>query len=62
MIYDDGEKADVANKERGTKIRSELGAVLYEHNILGTRGPRKMTAIVPRSNTGPAAVNNALKT
>ena len=29
--------------------RCELGAVLYQYNVLGTRGPRKMTAIVPQA-------------
>lgn len=28
-------------------VRQELGVVLYESNILGSRGPRKMTAMVP---------------
>ena len=28
-------------------VRQELGAVLYQSNILGHRGPRKMTSIVP---------------
>ena len=28
-------------------LRTELGAVLYQYNVLGTRGPRKMTAIIP---------------
>lgn len=28
-------------------LRSELGVVLYETNILGTKGPRKMTILIP---------------
>jgi hypothetical protein len=28
-------------------VRQELGVVCYESNILGSRGPRKMSAIVP---------------
>jgi len=28
-------------------VRQELGAVFYESNILGSKGPRKMTAVVP---------------
>ena len=32
-----------SKKER----RAELGTVLYESNILGSRGPRKMTVLVP---------------
>ncbi|XP_068959453.1 tubby-related protein 2 [Petaurus breviceps papuanus] len=30
-----------------TRIREELGAVCYETNVLGFRGPRKMTVIIP---------------
>ncbi|XP_020859349.1 LOW QUALITY PROTEIN: tubby-related protein 2 [Phascolarctos cinereus] len=30
-----------------TRIREELGAVCYETNMLGFRGPRKMTIIIP---------------
>ncbi|XP_046539581.1 tubby-related protein 2 isoform X1 [Equus quagga] len=29
------------------RIREELGAVCYETNVLGFRGPRKMTVIIP---------------
>ena len=36
-------------------VRSELGAVLYETNVLGTRGPRKMTVLVPRVGGGGSA-------
>eukprot|EP00210_Caulerpa_lentillifera_P001738 g1668.t1 len=44
IIYDKGAKPD-----QGTSnARMELGAVLYERNILGTKGPRKMTALVPK--------------
>lgn len=28
-------------------VRSELGAVIYESNLLGSRGPRKMRVIIP---------------
>lgn len=27
--------------------RQELGAVTYQYNVMGTRGPRKMVALVP---------------
>eukprot|EP01061_Rhynchopus_euleeides_P020139 TRINITY_DN32890_c0_g1_i2.p1 TRINITY_DN32890_c0_g1~~TRINITY_DN32890_c0_g1_i2.p1 ORF type:complete len:418 (+),score=141.27 TRINITY_DN32890_c0_g1_i2:53-1255(+) len=43
-IYDRGEKP---SKEGGLAMRQELAAVLYETNIIGTKGPRRMTAIVP---------------
>ena len=35
----------------GVKVRSELGLVRYQYNVLGTRGPRKMTVIIPRLDT-----------
>ncbi|XP_031819284.1 tubby-related protein 2 isoform X4 [Sarcophilus harrisii] len=47
-IFDNG-----VNPERktfmleSTRIREELGAVCYETNVLGFRGPRKMTIIIP---------------
>ena len=28
-------------------LRRELGGVRFEYNVLGTRGPRKMVAVVP---------------
>ncbi|GMH32715.1 hypothetical protein BSKO_00549 [Bryopsis sp. KO-2023] len=28
--------------------RQELGGVIYQHNVLGTRGPRKMTSLLPK--------------
>ena len=28
--------------------RNEVGMVRYQHNLLGTRGPRKMTVVIPR--------------
>ena len=43
-IYDRGEKP---SKEGGLSMRQELAAVLYETNIIGTKGPRRMTAVVP---------------
>lgn len=29
------------------KIRKELGVILYEPNVLGTKGPRKMKVLLP---------------
>ena len=29
------------------ELRRELGGVRFEYNVLGTRGPRKMVALVP---------------
>ena len=31
-------------------MRCELAGVRYEYNVLGTRGPRKMTALLPGTN------------
>lgn len=31
----------------GPAVRCELAGVRYEYNVLGTRGPRKMTALIP---------------
>lgn len=44
-IYDNGESPEKCKDFN--KIRSELGLILYESNILGTRGPRKMKVIIP---------------
>ncbi|GAX86123.1 hypothetical protein CEUSTIGMA_g13536.t1, partial [Chlamydomonas eustigma] len=44
-IFDDGDKPG----QRGAAghTREELGCVTYQYNVLGTRGPRKMTACIP---------------
>jgi tubby-related protein 1 len=44
-IFDDGDKPG----QRGPsgKVREELGCISYQYNVLGTRGPRKMTACIP---------------
>ncbi|KNC49789.1 TULP3 protein [Thecamonas trahens ATCC 50062] len=44
-FYDHGEAPDKASA--GEDIRCELAAVLYESNILGFKGPRKMTVLIP---------------
>jgi len=49
-IYDKGVKPKEAEASAGVSqlaARAELGAVMYQYNVLGTRGPRKMTALVP---------------
>lgn len=50
-IYDNGESP----KSRGLRsdesnLRRELAAVCYETNVLGFKGPRKMTVIIPGMN------------
>jgi hypothetical protein len=36
--------------------KCELGAVLYETNVLGTRGPRRMSAAVPAADASGASL------
>jgi tubby-related protein 1 len=38
---------DAADDAAVVTVRQELGCILYESNILGSRGPRKMTAVIP---------------
>ncbi|XP_074228546.1 tubby protein homolog isoform X4 [Camelus bactrianus] len=48
-VYDNGvnpQKASSSTLESGT-LRQELAAVCYETNVLGFKGPRKMSVIVP---------------
>lgn len=40
-------KVMVCCAAEGAGIRCELAGVRYEYNVLGTRGPRKMTALIP---------------
>lgn len=47
QIYDKGSKAGKKSKAAFTELRQELGCIAYEYNIMGSRGPRKMTAIIP---------------
>ena len=44
---DDGEGGEGGSGGGKKERRAELGCVLYESNILGSRGPRKMTVLVP---------------
>jgi Tub family len=46
-VYDKGDKAGKKNATQG-QPRAELGAVTYQYNVLGTRGPRKMTVLIPQ--------------
>jgi tubby-related protein 1 len=51
-IYDKGENPEECKDLK--MVRKELAAVIYESNLLGARGPRKMRAIIPdiRKDTG----------
>ena len=44
---DEGEGSGDGGGSGKKERRAELGTVLYESNILGSRGPRKMTVLVP---------------
>ncbi|BDA43848.1 probable protein king tubby at C-terminar half [Coccomyxa sp. Obi] len=60
-VFDAGMRAAVGSKGD----QCEVAAVRYETNILGTKGPRRMTAVIPEvvSENGRAALSNqALKT
>ncbi|KAM5170417.1 tubby-related protein 3 [Mantella aurantiaca] len=52
-IYDSGESPDKA-KAHGlsdnSTVRQELAAVCYETNVLGFKGPRKMSVLIPGMN------------
>mmetsp|Transcript_12624 Transcript_12624/g.22347 ORF Transcript_12624/g.22347 Transcript_12624/m.22347 type:complete len:422 (+) Transcript_12624:173-1438(+) len=45
-IFDGGAKPG-----KGTPQRVELGAITYQYNVLGTRGPRKMTGVISALNS-----------
>jgi hypothetical protein len=47
VIYDDGVNPKEAENANGKKVRQEYGVVMYETNVLGSRGPRKMHVAVP---------------
>lgn len=56
-IYDAGVNPKNLNETEESAhrtVREELGAVLYESNILGSKGPRRMTVVIPvvDPNTG----------
>ena len=50
-IYDDGINPKHARnpfKARDKSVRKELGAVVYQQNVLGSKGPRNMRAGMPQ--------------
>mmetsp|Transcript_7598 Transcript_7598/g.19667 ORF Transcript_7598/g.19667 Transcript_7598/m.19667 type:complete len:538 (-) Transcript_7598:993-2606(-) len=50
-VFDNGvnPKNDGKDDRAGSHaVRKELGVVLYDTNVLGTRGPRKMTVFIPQ--------------
>ncbi|XP_053496695.1 tubby protein homolog [Ictalurus furcatus] len=47
-VYDNGENPDRKPFVKETEsLRQELAAICYEKNVLGIKGPRKMTVIIP---------------
>jgi tubby-related protein 1 len=48
-IYDNGysQLKDDKREDRRPNPRQELAAVIYDTNVLGFKGPRKMTVIIP---------------
>jgi tubby-related protein 1 len=46
-VFDKGEKPNREGEVQGLAPRQEIGGVIYERNILGTKGPRKMCVLVP---------------
>lgn len=51
-VYDNGVNPTSRPAQRNKfNIRQELAAVHYETNVLGFKGPRKMTAIIPAMTT-----------
>ncbi|OWK53792.1 Tubby-related protein 1 [Lonchura striata] len=48
-VFDNGANPDRANAD-WSNVRQELSAVVYETNVLGFKGPRKMTVIIPGMN------------
>jgi hypothetical protein len=45
VIYDDGENP--TKTKNIDEVRNEMASVLYESNVLGSKGPRKMRVIIP---------------
>eukprot|EP00667_Euglena_gracilis_P012900 EG_transcript_13271 len=46
-VFDKGEKPNKDGDVQGLAPRQEIAAVIYERNILGTKGPRKMGVLIP---------------
>ncbi|XP_026533985.1 tubby-related protein 1-like [Notechis scutatus] len=49
-VFDNGVNPDRANAD-WSNVRQELAAVIYETNVLGFKGPRKMTVVIPGMNS-----------
>lgn len=47
VIYDNGDNPKKKKKQMAGYFRKEMASVLYESNVLGSKGPRKMTVMIP---------------
>ncbi|XP_066520021.1 tubby protein homolog [Hoplias malabaricus] len=57
-VYDNGENPERKPFIKETEsLRQELAAICYEKNILGFKGPRKMTVIIPGMHENDERVN-----
>uniref|UniRef100_UPI00358E1092 tubby protein homolog n=1 Tax=Myxine glutinosa TaxID=7769 RepID=UPI00358E1092 len=50
-IFDNGLSLDKFGPSKKKELRQELAAIYYETNVLGFKGPRRMTIIVPGMTT-----------
>ncbi|KAM3934448.1 tubby-related protein 1 isoform 3-T3 [Leptodactylus fuscus] len=48
-VFDNGANPEKANSD-WSNVRQELAAVVYETNVLGFKGPRRMTVLIPGMN------------
>lgn len=46
-VYDDGDNPGKKKKSDKGYVRRELAGILYESNVLGSKGPWKMTVMIP---------------
>jgi len=46
-VYDDGDNPGKKKKTDKGSIWKEMASVLYESNVLGSKGPWKMTVMIP---------------
>uniref|UniRef100_A0A8C0AD77 Tubby-like protein n=1 Tax=Bos mutus grunniens TaxID=30521 RepID=A0A8C0AD77_BOSMU len=50
-VFDNGQNPHRGGSTDVGSLRQELAAVIYETNVLGFRGPRRMTVIIPGMNS-----------
>lgn len=49
-VYDNGasrRRINIFDRDEQVKVRQELAAIMYDTNVLGFKGPRKMTVLIP---------------